>query len=365
MCSIGRALGTILTQGASTVDDALRTQDTVNLQHLRRFVKTAFLPTDLRTLPEIRRADEATIEKEPQQDVDILHFLICAVPALSIEAVCLLISSVTHQSAALRTITVPINPPMSAEQAEQWSREYWPTIYKKTNPYGPHPSIVAHAEEEITTLVESYIGLARSAADAVAGVGKGQRIGAVVVDRSDKQNPTVVAVAGDARWNMSAAVKEFDNGIVTGHAVMRVIGLVARKRQELSKMSSQIPIEAVPPDAFADEPLTDVEYNIYKRDTLKPNGYLCLDLELYLTHEPCVMCSMAILHSRFSRVIFQERMPRTGGLTADVPGNGPEAPSGSKYALFWRPELNWKLLAWQWHHEKSSQSNPGLTDVHA
>ena len=351
----------VLTQGTSTVDNALRTQDTVNLQHLRRFVKTAFLPTYLRKPQNICSADEATVEQQTQTGDDTLNFLVCTASACSLGAVSLLISSVTQHPTVLRKTTVPLNPPMSAEQAEQWSREYWPTMYKKTNPYGPHPSIVARAEEEIATQVESYIGLARSAADAVARVGKGHRIGAVVVDRCDKRNPTVVAVAGDARWNMSNTVKDFDNGIVTGHAVMRVIGLVARKREELSKMSSQLPIDAVPLDAFADKPLTDVEYNIYSRNTLESDGYLCLDLELYLTHEPCVMCSMAILHSRFGRVVFQERMERTGGLTADRL----EAPSGSKYGLFWRPEMNWKLLAWQWHEDESSISKPGLTDVHA
>lgn len=353
----------MLTQRASTVDHAL--QGTVNLQHLRRFVKTEFLPTDLRAPQRTCLADEATVAMETQHGADVLHFLVCAASAFSIEALSLLISSITQRPTAIRNIAVPINPPMSAEQAEQWSREYWPTTYKKSNPYGPQPSIVARAEEEIATLVESYIGLAKSAADALANVGKGQRIGAVVVDRSDKQNPMVVAVAGDARCNMSTTVKKVDTGMVTGHAVMRVIGLVARKRLELSKMSLQLPIETVPPDAFADEPLTDVEYNIYNRDSLNPNGYLCLDLELYLTHEPCIMCSMAILHSRFGKVIFQERMPRTGGLTADVADDGQEAPSKSKYGLFWRPELNWKLLAWQWHDDESSTSSPVLTDVHA
>ena len=355
----------MLTQDASTVDNALRTRDTVNLQHLRRFVKTAFLPTNLKAPGNLFSSDLDIAEQETQEDVNTLHFLICTASTSSIEAVSLLISSVIQHSTVLRTINVPINPPISAEQAEQWSREYWPTMYKKTNPYGPHPSIVARAEEEITSLVEFYIALARSAADAIVRVEKGIGIGAVVVDRSDKQNPTVVAVAGDARWNMPTAVEDFDNGIVTGHAVMRVIGLIARKRQELSNMSSQVPIEAVPLDAFADKPLTDVEFNIYNRDTLKPDGYLCLDLELYLTHEPCVMCSMAILHSRFGKVVFQERMPRTGGLTADKAGNGQGIPSGSKYGLFWRPELNWKLLAWQWHDDESSTANLGLTDIHA
>jgi len=51
------------------------------------------------------------------------------------------------------------------------------------------------------------------------------------------------------------------------------------------------------------------------------------------------MCAMAIVHSRFGRLVFGKRMPATGGICADGElGHG----------LFWRKELNWTLLAWQW-----------------
>ena len=45
-------------------------------------------------------------------------------------------------------------------------------------------------------------------------------------------------------------------------------------------------------------------------------GYLGTDLELYSTVEPCIMCSMALLHSRISRLFFQKHNPLSGGLSS-------------------------------------------------
>lgn len=135
------------------------------------------------------------------------------------------------------------------------------------------------------------------------------------------------------------------------HAVMRAIGLVGKKRRDLQRQKTQKNSES-PSDYFMDKPLTIQESKAYEENALTPDGYLCLGLELYVTHEPCVMCSMAILHSRFDRVVFGERLPRTGGISAEmsknvVDTNARNPDDGLGYGLFWRPELNWKLLAWQ------------------
>ena len=68
---------------------------------------------------------------------------------------------------------------------------------------------------------------------------------------------------------------------------------------------------------FLDLPLTPIERACFARPALAARGYLCLNLEMYVTHEPCVMCSMALLHSRFGRVVFWRAMPRTGALAVE------------------------------------------------
>ena len=56
-------------------------------------------------------------------------------------------------------------------------------------------------------------------------------------------------------------------------------------------------------------------------------NYRLPDCELYVTLEPCAMCSMALLHARFKRVVFGAPDPKTGA-------------AGSVLNLFAEPRLN-------------------------
>jgi tRNA-specific adenosine deaminase 3 len=249
-------------------------------------------------------------------------------------------------------VTVPALAPISAEQAALWSDKYWPISYKNTNPYGPHPSLVQRNAAEIEGEAGGWLALASTAGKQISEQCLGEDIGVVVVDRM-KGTPHVIAVAGDCRWRSPTGTTEEHTGTgnVMAHAVQRAIAMVAKKRLRAAGTDPALLDRSL----FCDSPLTAVEEEYYEKDNIASSGYLCVDLDIYLTHEPCLMCSMAILHSRFRRCIFSTRMSRTGGMTSDSVDETPLS-GGLKHGLFWRPtELNWKFLAWEFKEESKDK----------
>lgn len=200
------------------------------------------------------------------------------------------------------------------------------------------------------------------------------------------QGPSkVIVVAGDARY-----LPPFDHPALTevsspgtlprgnpaAHAVMRAISLVASSRLSLVSSSPTRPVPTSNRTLDVYTPLTPLESQYYRLTSsgsggLRPNGYLCLNLTLYVTHEPCVMCSMALLHSRFGRVVIGQRMPATGAICAETAAaasqRGEGGTQGNGYGLWWRRDMNWKMLGWEWIDEECSEvdaENTVAPDIH-
>ena len=275
----------------------------------------------------------------------------------------------------IRSVPVPLVAPVSQVQAAMWSSHFWPTVYRKNNPLGPHPSLVSRSTDEIANDATIWMTLAHKVARQTKNDRFGEPIGACIVHR-DGDKTTVVALAADARWcsgggGTGQTGQTGHTGNPMAHAVLRAISMVAQKlvRTENRETAKGSPDSHLEFEAFQDDPILADEKKIFDLDHPSPSGYLCHDLELYVTHEPCVMCSMAILHSRMGRVTFRHRMPLTGGLCAEVRGHGrPELANsggGRGLGLFWRRELNWSLVAWEW--ESAGFQKPLLVDfeVHA
>jgi len=314
------------------------------------------------------------------------------------------------------TLLAPLYAPSTAAYAIEQSTTLWPTTYNPNTTYGPNPGFVAQAQEELEHNgdVDVYMALARHAGMQIEGKKGGLPVGAVVVERIGGL-AKVVAVAGDARW-AGCEQEDSGKGNPAGHAVLRAIDFVAQKRRAIAAATSgsansekESPaVHAFPAPAVCKSPdratiktdhniaanyaaqlhhapltLLEEHYLSLQSNPGSPstNGYLCLNLEVYLTHEPCVMCSMALVHSRVGRVVFGGNTGKeiaTGALRAEVVGDEMDSEGGRhndddeitaqtggstqqppKYGLFWREDLNWRFNAWEWRADISVMVEAG------
>lgn len=209
---------------------------------------------------------------------------------------------------------------------------------------------------------------------------------------SDEQGEDgIVAVAGDARF-CAEGIDETVDGSSSGyepnceggpecHAVMRVVEMIAIQRRsegtstsehselhkpELSPLEKQYLYQpsSSPPSEPTTEPTTSTTTSTTRILPRSAGGYLCTDLDIYMTHEPCLSCSMGILLSRFRAVTFLRRGRLvTGGLASEptitttatttaepsteINDNNKLTPRENYYGLFWRKELNWRAMCFE------------------
>ncbi|BDD58049.1 hypothetical protein MAP00_003359 [Monascus purpureus] len=314
-------------------------------------------------------------------------------------------------------------------------------------------------------------GLGRGVGAVVVDPSIENGVGTADGDNDDGWMQAIVAVAGDARYSRregsrpsqaeqypgigpNPASKTYNADLEGGpelHALMRAADMVARRRREgckdkdLPESSSLSPLESHflyplaegveaasaqnesspgekrkrpssdsdPSDIHASEPLQSEQLVTSRIRTRAQGGYLCTDLDIYITHEPCLCCSMGMVLSRFRAVIFprQGRMV-TGGIASEPvvspipPPSAPEAESTTTttttdaqeperehesesqekppesflrerrnyYGLHWRKELNWRALAFEFvedpppsttKEESLEEGQVGKVDFHA
>ncbi|KAF5253202.1 hypothetical protein FANTH_1907 [Fusarium anthophilum] len=316
------------------------------LPHLRRCSKPGDLPAHLKT----QFMNDSSVGRQIHTAKSTwIYIIIGEVKDFTREELVEVLSIVEGAETDLfiEKIPIPLLAPTSQIQAAMWSSQFWPTVYRKNNPLGPHPSIVARGTEDIKDDASVWMALAHRVALQAKETGIGEAVGAVIVQREGGK-VELVGVAGDARWHQECGLLEGTSNPMT-HCVVRAISMVAQKLVRHERRAAGLPFTApnLEYDAFQDGPLLEIEKQCFKQEHPNKDGYLCHGLELYVTHEPCVSCSMGILHSRMGKAVFATHMPRSGGLSSDDRPDG----GGRGLGLFWRRELNWSLMAWEWEHD--------------
>ncbi|XP_042351240.1 probable inactive tRNA-specific adenosine deaminase-like protein 3 isoform X1 [Plectropomus leopardus] len=177
-------------------------------------------------------------------------------------------------------VKVPARPPLTRPQFELASK-HWPTSF--------------HEDKQVTVALKGelfsppqkarmhmYMMTALTAAKAGSELGM-EEVGAVMVNPTTEK---IIAVGHDCRSDHPLH-----------HAVMVCIDLVARSQGGGCYSFDRYPAcRFISPNSDAFQGVSDAEAG--------SQPYICTGYDLYVTQEPCVMCAMALVHSRIGRVFY-------------------------------------------------------------
>ncbi|CAG5121756.1 unnamed protein product [Candidula unifasciata] len=209
-------------------------------------------------------------------------------------------------------VKVPAKPPLTRHQYNQ-AVQYWPVSFHENKELVSLLSGKHFSEAEVQE-IENYMRQAFRLAE-ISRDKKQLPVGALVVNPVTK---TVVAEAYDLR----------QAGYPLQHAVMVAIDLVAHSQGGGMWKFDGAQVLLLRTPLFSDSH-PNLKHSLPggSGDTkTKVEPYLCTGYDLYVTQEPCVMCSMALVHSRIGRVFYGSSQ-RDGAL-------------GSHYKIHCQPGLN-------------------------
>lgn len=198
----------------------------------------------------------------------------------------LLINTFPDNDVIPRVSNVPRELPLMKEVALSWSEKYWPMAWKG------NPNHQALLTADLDIMEERYIveKLCHYAAE-------NPKFPFVTVIAEKHPTTGVIQI-------LHSSCDQRD-GHPLHHSVMNAIDMVAQseKARKLNKPEEE-------------------------------TGYLCHNLLVYTTFEPCAMCAMALVHSRIGRLTYLFKHAR-GAIE-------------SSYFIGDRRDLNWTYDIWRW-----------------
>lgn len=205
----------------------------------------------------------------------------------------------------IKTVLVPLTKPITSIQFSE-SKNYWPCSFS----HYPHieklisPEPVSYSEfEQMQINMCEAIKLAKDNLKIGA-----PPISAVMVDPS--QNKVVARCVHSIQYPLA-------------HAIMRCIEVATEKPtvSTTSNVNENQLSENIGKKRIHWEDANNLQNNSVDNNNsanIKSNNngtqYLCTGYDVYTTQEPCIMCSMALVHARVRRVIIGRVNKSMGGL---------------------------------------------------
>ncbi|KDQ20810.1 hypothetical protein BOTBODRAFT_50868 [Botryobasidium botryosum FD-172 SS1] len=185
------------------------------------------------------------------------------------------------------TVSVPRFGSSTPEQIPL-KNAFWPTVYAPSQ-VTREPEWSKEGVEWVRRGIERVVGEARRAKSL------GELPVACYV--ASPERPEISYLSTDTRISTAHPLR---------HAVINTIKTIAAALPPSDDPSGPAPTPATPPTAAED-------LGPPKPPARNGEAYLLTNLTLFTTHEPCIMCTMALLHSRLKQIFFVYDMPRTGG----------------------------------------------------
>ncbi len=176
------------------------------------------------------------------------------------------------------TCAVPAKPPRSTKRGRM-AGKLWPVVLARALSADAYRASLTITDEDESCMLRLLNDAVVDGCDISMSGTIYCCSGAIIVDPTEKPANEIVASASEERKKHGTASFIPNNPLL--HPVMLCIEGVARKQRG----SQQQP----------------------------PTQYLCTGFDAYVTHEPCVMCSMALVHSRVRRVVYGKQQA-SGGL---------------------------------------------------
>ncbi|KAH8104815.1 hypothetical protein BXZ70DRAFT_998726 [Cristinia sonorae] len=200
-------------------------------------------------------------------------------------------------------VTVPRNAALT-QVSLKLKNTMWPTVYAPRKKWEPEPwskGKVRWAWEAMQMVVrEAKLAKDKGDLPIVAYVPP-----AYDADAQDLAQIHSAMSAHDTRQSASHPLR---------HAVLNLIRIVADYRASVGAISETPPVDlSSDPVPSPPVPISSVSSPEPASSSRNGSHYLLTSLTLFTTHEPCIMCSMALLHSRVKEVFYLIPMEKTGG----------------------------------------------------